>query len=953
MPSLAAIFRDIKTAIGGNRESTEFEMSFGQPMEERLHITPVTRAQRRVLSQLEFALAMNKQLGGKYDAEIRNALDFLRARLDETGTVSNADALEAEQDLLPLERDAKAYKLILCAHAHIDMNWMWSWQETVASTLDTFRTMLAIMREYPQFTYSQSQASVYRIVEDFEPEMMREIKERISEGRWEVTATSWVETDKNMPSTESLARHILYTKRYMRDTWGVDPASLSIDFSPDTFGHSAYIPQIDNAGGVQYLYHCRANDVAVPLYRWRAPAGGELLVYKEPYWYNSGIRPHIGAGLPELAHRCGGLKTGLIVYGVGNHGGGPTRRDVEAALEMQGWPVYPKVTFGTFGQFFAEAEAVREALPLIEGEQNFIFPGCYTTQSRIKMGNRHGEDALYCAEALSALTEAVTDAPYSRGQFEKAWRDVLFTHFHDILTGSCVRDTREHAMGLYSEALAIANTQRSRAMRALAERIDTSPLYAEEDRSASQSEGAGAGYGIEGFSPPAAERGSGIRRVYHIFNPSARARKGVAELTVWDWPGDLRRLRFSDAEGNSLEAQPLHKEPEKYWDHMFFKVLVEAEVPAMGYATVLLDEAEIDDYPLYYHPAERTEKPYDNYMLENEYLSAEFCFRTGLLLSLVDKESGQEMIDLPAGFKLVTCDGNGDSAWVIGRYMSERMLDSDVVVKPVERSGALRGGISIEARAMSSTIRAHITLDKGSRALRYDATVDWHEFSRPGEPVPTLVFAAPVAYDAREYLYDVPGGSVARGAMHIDVPALTYGAAVNGEGPSLAIATDCKYGLRGAEDTIAATLIHSANSPDPYPERGIHRIQLYLFAQRAHPAALRETAFDALHPFNYISAAFGGGDLPMTGSLLTMGEGTTATLSGVKPAEDGPGVVVRLYETAGEDTVAAMTFTAPIASAKPVDIMEQECGGGAVVEGSTVRLELPARSIAAVKITFK
>jgi len=113
------------------------------------------------------------------------------------------------------------------------MNWMWSWHETVAATLATFRTMLNIMDEYPDFCFSQSQASVYKIVEDFEPEMMDRIKGRIDEGRWEITASAWVETDKNMPNTESMIRHIQYTKNYLRDSWDIDPASLEVDFSPE------------------------------------------------------------------------------------------------------------------------------------------------------------------------------------------------------------------------------------------------------------------------------------------------------------------------------------------------------------------------------------------------------------------------------------------------------------------------------------------------------------------------------------------------------------------------------------------------------------------------------------------------------------------------------------------------------------------------------------------------
>lgn len=103
------------------------------------------------------------------------------------------------------------------------MNWMWGFQETAAVTVDTFRTVLDLMREYPDFTYAQSQASTYQIIEEYAPEMLEEIRQRIHEGRWEVTATTWVEPDKNMPNGESLARHILYTKRVSQQAAGYRP----------------------------------------------------------------------------------------------------------------------------------------------------------------------------------------------------------------------------------------------------------------------------------------------------------------------------------------------------------------------------------------------------------------------------------------------------------------------------------------------------------------------------------------------------------------------------------------------------------------------------------------------------------------------------------------------------------------------------------------------------------
>ena len=216
--TLSNRYAALKQKIGGNREIRRYEETFGQPFIEASLITGPSKWNNRILSEIEFAIALSDSLDHKYDNVIDEALTFLENEIAENGVLTNSACEKAENILLPLSKDAKEYKLILAGHAHIDMNWMWSWHETVAATLATFRTMLRIMDEYPDFCFSQSQGAVYKIVEDYEPEMMDKIKARIAEGRWEVTASAWVETDKNMPSTESLIKHIKYTKNYLRDT---------------------------------------------------------------------------------------------------------------------------------------------------------------------------------------------------------------------------------------------------------------------------------------------------------------------------------------------------------------------------------------------------------------------------------------------------------------------------------------------------------------------------------------------------------------------------------------------------------------------------------------------------------------------------------------------------------------------------------------------------------------
>ncbi|MFO7612833.1 MAG: alpha-mannosidase, partial [Clostridia bacterium] len=452
----------------------------------------------RILSQLEFAVKLSKVNEGRFDKQIAFVANYLMQQIKQDGVITDKAAAAAELDLQELAAYAKKYTMICAAHAHIDMNWMWDYSETVAITLETFRTMLNLMEEYPEFTFSQSQASVYKIVEKHDPAMLAEIKKRVAEGRWEVTASTWVEADKNMPNGESHARHLLYTRKYLMDLLDLSPESFEIDYEPDTFGHSLNIPEILSKGGVKYYYQCRGYE-GHHIYKWKAPSGASVIVFREPLWYNMDIAPAVALHVPEFCEE-NGLDSILYVYGVGDHGGGPTRRDLEKLIDMNTWPVYPNIKFGTYIEFFKELEKISDRLPIVEGELNFVFTGCYTTQTRIKTANRIGEAKLDEAESVCALAANFLAESYPAPDFEGSWRKLLFNQFHDILPGSGVVDTREFAMGEFQKILAYANTGMTLAYRNIAMKINTASLLPDgEALDAERSEGGGAGFGLAGF----------------------------------------------------------------------------------------------------------------------------------------------------------------------------------------------------------------------------------------------------------------------------------------------------------------------------------------------------------------------------------------------------------------------------------------------------------------------
>ncbi len=961
MGKLAEQYTRLRTRVGGSREKSGFEYTFGMPEEEVNRIAPPSRMNRRVLAELEYALHLSEANENAFEKELGEALDFLQDAMDRDGVLTDAACARAEDILSPMGPLAKSYKLYLTGHAHIDMNWMWSYQETVAATLATFRTMCNIMDEYPDFTYTQSQGSVYRIVEQYEPELMERMKKRIAEGRWEVAATGWVESDKNMPSGESLLRHIEYTRHYLREVWGVK--DFDLDFVPDTFGHAATIPEIDAFGGVKYMYHCRGNARPELLYRFRAASGRELMVLRESNWYNAAITPQIAAGLMEVVKRSSGLKVGMVLYGVGDHGGGPTRRDVERAMDMMTWPIYPTIQFGGLRDYFREAEAVREKLPVVDQELNYFAPGCYTTQSRVKRGNRRAEAALYDAEALAALAEKKTAYRLPKKQMEEAWRDVLFTHFHDILTGSCVQDSREHAMGLFQGVAAVTNTQLEKAMQALAASIDTAAMpalqtaqpweRAEAARYDSQSEGAGVGYGIEHFTGvPAAERGSGLVRVFHVFNTLTEAREGVVELTVWDYTGDMARLTIQDDQGNELPCQLLDRRLQKYWDHRYFRVLTRVSVPALGCATILLRQREAASYPVFLqNEQEQVARFYDDQVLDNGVLRAVIDAQSGRVKSLFDVKGGVELLAQgeTAGLHWLDTERRTSSAWNIGRTLKDIPVDRCVELVKVE-NGDLRQSVKATysltggCRAPSQ-IEATYSLEAGSRALRVSLKVDWQE--QGGETIPVLVWKAPAAQLTGRFRYLIPAGSAVRTALNNDVPGIGGGAALRMDSRALALVSDSKYGYRGEESGLTLTLINSAVSPDPYPERGIHNITLWLGLGRDTGRDLQALTDELNHGLFYQPSNVHGGSLPARFGLIELAGGSAAVTS-VQATEGG--LLVRGYETSGEDGEVRLRVCAPVKAAYLADLSERGESAPARMENGEVIVPMKGSGIWSVEI---
>ncbi|MDR1705045.1 MAG: hypothetical protein LBS19_10245 [Clostridiales bacterium] len=936
---------------------------------EQLCRAPAGPMGRRTLAELRYVLELDEEDLGDHGGAVLSAIDILEAGLAADGVLTDSRAKQAEDKLLPLAAAAKRYTVLCAGHAHIDMNWMWRYDETVSITLDTFRTVLSLMDEYPDFRFSQSQASVYRIVEEHDPDMLAQIKRRVAEGRWELSASTWVEADRNMPSGESVARHLLYAKKYLKYLLGAKDDDFLLDFEPDTFGHGVHTPELLAAGGVKYYYHCRGSE-GEALYRWQSPSGAGLLCYRDPFWYLGPVEAGFALGVPSFCKRYG-VDAALRVYGVGDHGGGPTRRDIERLMDMAGWPVFPNIRFGTYKEFFERVSKANN-LPVVKSELNPVFTGCYTSQARIKQANRFGEAKLDEAERFAAAAASLTGFGYRSGAFEGAWRKILFNQFHDILPGSGIIDTREHAMGLFQQAIAAADTQKAGALRALGALADTGAFITGESAADSASEGAGVGfglgYGMTGVSPTVGlgsgqpfrvaqtNRGSGLNRVFHVFNPSPVPRTEIAELTVFDWQGDWSRVKLMGPEG-ALRFQVLDESPKEFFLHSFVRVLAEMSLPAGGRATCVMGQDENIQPFSKNEPYPRLEKPH-SCILENVFIKAVFCPDTGALLSLTDKTANLELLHGPSAFfRLIEeqpAENTAGTSWTVGRYRRVTDMTADVEIRRT-LTGSLKNAITIVTRVGASSVAYTVSLAEGSRWLDIDCDADWREAGIPWRCTPQLNFTLPLAMRPDDFIHNVPGGLLRRAPVNQDMPCQSFAAAQSIPGRAVMLISDSKYGFR-CENTpngcaMSLNCLRSSTDPDPTPEYGRHRFRIGIGVSEDSGLQLVNTAYAFCHPPLVISDRPRNGSLPMKQPLI---QADGAFLQAVKQAEDGNAVIMRLMETEGRDGEAVVSLWADIHTAVETDAHEQPVRGQAItIDGSTLRCKLRAHSTVHLRVTLK
>jgi alpha-mannosidase len=358
-------------------------------------------------------------------------------------------------------------RIHLIANAHIDPVWLWNWEEGAAEAVATFRSAAAICEENPTFVFNHNEALLYQWIEEFDPPLFERIRALVRIGQWRIMGGWFLQPDCNLPSGESLVRQILVGRRYFLDKFGEAPET-AINFDP--FGHSRGLVQILAKSGFKNYLVCRPEAAFCTLpgevFWWEGFDGSRVLCRRTQGLYNS----HQGRVLEKVDDSLKGSdpkQSDCVLWGVGNHGGGPSREDLKALENLRASDATRAFVHSTPDAYFSDMRGEGHSFPVFRGELNRWAVGCYTSAVRIKQAHRALENELFAAEKACSAA-ALRGLPYPTSELTEAQRDLLFSQFHDILPGSCVQTAEQNSLRLIEHGREIASRLRARAVFTLA-----------------------------------------------------------------------------------------------------------------------------------------------------------------------------------------------------------------------------------------------------------------------------------------------------------------------------------------------------------------------------------------------------------------------------------------------------------------------------------------------------
>jgi alpha-mannosidase len=423
-----------------------------------------------VLNNLMKALPEKNVRRARILYALNRAIDVFQG--DDSTVAQAREILKPELAKKSNASDLKAYAV---GHAHLDTAWLWPVSETVRKCARTFSTQIALLEQYPDYVFGASQAQHYAFTREHYPALFAKIKEQVAAGRWEVQGAMWVEPDCNLISGESMVRQLLYGKKFFEEELGVTPLNLWL---PDVFGYSAALPQILKKSGIEFMVTQKLswnqfNRLPHHTFLWRGIDGSEIIVHFPPEdTYNSELKPAGMIHAQQNFEERDRLDEFLVLFGIGDGGGGPTEDIIETGRRLRDLEGCPRVEFGHAQAMLDRLANQRGVLKRWVGELYFeLHRGTLTTQALVKKMNRCLERKMRELEILYSL---LPRTQYPAKELEAMWKKILLNQFHDILPGSSIAKVYETTHTEYRALQEQAHTLFQQAGEKLLEKQDGS-----------------------------------------------------------------------------------------------------------------------------------------------------------------------------------------------------------------------------------------------------------------------------------------------------------------------------------------------------------------------------------------------------------------------------------------------------------------------------------------------
>jgi alpha-mannosidase len=859
--------------------------------------TPGLRRRFEVLDSAWARLVLAARVAATADeqAAVAKAASLVPELLVTSDEQALTTALNEMADALsPLAPKAESLDVHIVAHCHIDLSWLWTWPDAKETVKRDFRSVVALLDDYHELTFTHSQPATYAVIRDEEPALFERVRQFVRDGRWEAATMTWVEGDNNLVTGESLAHQLQEGVAFTEAELGVRPR---IYMAPDNFGHAGNLPQLARSAGADVYYHMRANPGQAdlwPAYWWEGDDGSRILALSTPRYGGEITAGEVAAAaMRSLRH---GQRVGLHFHGVGDHGGGPARQSLDALRRLQGQAGLPHARCSTLGDYADALVASGAPLPTRRGESSAIFEGCYTTHGDSKRMNREGENRLLTAEALSACAGLAPD-------LSPAWRTVAFNQFHDILDGSSIAEVYAQQADDFAGVAAAADAAVDAALAVLH---------------------AGIGDGEVAVTNP-----TGVDRLDAVVVPGLHP-----DTPVW---------LTCAATGHATAGQPTagglcFVASVPAFATVAYRVAADdgalpaplSAVPSFnpigGAQRAVLDAPDVLDPPYL-----RIDTPaFEAYVRRD----------SGIIVSLLDRRVGRQLVgwglrrasdyldaarpDLGINvLQVVEEQPHGMSAWLLAEVWRETTLLGTATTKVVEE-GPVRVVLEVRHRYNASTIVQRLAFYRDLARIDVCTDVDWQEAGGPDRGVCSLKAGATVRTLGCEAWFETPFSAVRRPADGQESAAVRW-ADVGDDDYGLAIVNDAKHGYDALGNRLRLTLVRAAYSPDAVADVGAHHIDYSLVPHAGswRDAGVVDTAVGRNQP---LIARVAGGEGQGQGRRTRVPRVDAATVRISSLASVDGGVRLRLYETAGRADVAVLSGLAASTAVVELDLAGRPLG---------------------------